>query len=214
MELVGKLTAKTLGWARPALQTATEHNTQPVKLGTIVGIVSGLKQNVNEETGDITSGLKGNFRGVSTKNVMKDTGNKDANGAPVFEDTGEPIRVTSGVCYLPGGIQEMLEGALAKAKEKDAKATISFGIDLYTVKDTNKAGYTFKAITRVETTESDPLDLLLEQATTAAAAALPAPDAVAPAAGETNENAQETADASGDNKDGGAASAEKASKAK
>jgi hypothetical protein len=179
MQLTGKLTPKALGWDRFAIGGAVKDTTQRVKLGTIVGIVSGLRQTVNNETGDIQTGLKGNFRGVSTLNLFeieKDAEGNDKmkDGKPVMLDTGKVISVTSGVCYLPGGIQDMIEGALAAAKEKDAKATVSFGIDLYAVKDTNKAGYTFNADTKVETAERDPLDLLLEQAS--GAVALPAPE--------------------------------------
>jgi hypothetical protein len=184
-ELVGKLTAKSIGWNRAALGAATEHNTQPIKIGTIVGIVNGLKQTVNDETGDVQTGLKGNFRGLSTKNEQVDTGKTDANKAPIFTDKLDadgkpvPIVVTSGVCYLPGGIQEMIEGAYAQAREKDAKATVQFAIDLYTVKDTNKAGYTFRATTLVEAKSADPLDMLMSQATGALALAAPEPEAEA-----------------------------------
>lgn len=178
-ELVGKLTAKTLGWDRTALGAATKDTSVAQKLATIVGIVSGLRQTVNNETGDIQTGLKGNFRGVSTLNLFvpaKDpkTGNdivKD--GKPVMTDTGKAIEVRSGVCYLPGGIQDMIEGELARVREHDPKATVSFGIDLFSLRDSNKAGYTFKAETLVEAQERDPLDMLMDQARKA----LPAPEA-------------------------------------
>lgn len=179
MDIVGKLTAKSLGWDRFAIGGATKDTTVPQRLATIVGIVSGLRQTVNNETGDIQTGLKGNFKGVSTLNVFvpeKDDKGNDVmkDGKPVMRDTGEKIEVRSGVCYLPGGIQEMIEGELARVREHDPKATVSFGIDLFALKDTNKAGYTFKAETRVETAERDPLDMLMNAAT--GAAALPAPE--------------------------------------
>lgn len=211
MEIVGKLTAKTLGWDRATLQQSTLHVTTPILMATVVGIVSGLKPNVDEDTGDVSYGLKGNYRGISTRAPMIDTGTKDANGAPVFaplmrdkigedgkpvmvaklddkdkpvkDDKGEPvmvaeqeaalIEVRSGVCYLPSGLQDMIEGAYAQAIENDPKATVSFGLDLYCLKDTNKAGYTFKAETKVEAQERDPLELLMSQAKTVKA--LPAP---------------------------------------
>lgn len=178
-QLVGKLTAKSLGWDRFAIGEATKDTTTAQKLGRVVGIVSGLRQTVNNETGDIQSGLKGNFRGVSAKNLTVVKKDKDGNdvmkdGKPVMVDTGKPIEVTSGVCYLPAGLQDMIEGSLAVAKENDPKATISFAIDLYAVKDSNKAGYTFKAETLIEAEQRDPLDMLLEQAKSAPA--LPAPE--------------------------------------
>lgn len=181
MEIVGKLTAKTLGWDRIAIGNATKDTTQRVKMGTIVGIVSGLRQTVNAETGDVQSGLKGNFRGTSTLTVKVMDKNADGTdkmieGKPVMLDTGKVMEVRSGVCYLPSGIQDTLEGALAQAREADPKATVSFGLDLYAVKDTNKAGYTFIGQTLVEASDRDPLDVLMAQAVEKRAA-LPAPDA-------------------------------------
>lgn len=178
-ELVGKLTAKTLGWDRFAIGGATKDTAVPQKLATIVGIVSGLRQTVNNETGDIQTGLKGNFRGVSTLNLFvpeKDKAGNDVmkDGKPVMKDTGAAIEVRSGVCYLPGGIQDMIEGELARVREHDPKATVSFGIDLFALRDANKAGYTFKAETLVEAAERDPLDMLMEQAR--GNLALPAPE--------------------------------------
>lgn len=180
IELVGKLTAKSLGWDRAALQAATKDTKERQFIGTVVGIVNNLRQTVNDETGDIQTGLKGNFRGVSSKNLLvpklDDKGNQVMDGTkPVMVDSGAVIMVNSGVCYLPGGIQEMIEGALAQAQERDPKATVPFALDLYCIADTNKAGYTFRAETKVEPETRDPLDALLEAAR--APAALPAPDA-------------------------------------
>lgn len=194
MELVGKLTPRSLGWDRNALGTACKAvnpDTGKVLIGRIVGIVAGLRQTVDKETGDVHTGLKGSFRGLSSKNkvvALKDAeGNPImANGVPQFEDTGEQIVVTSGVCYLPGGIQEMIEGALALAKEGDAKATVNFAIDLYGIPATNKAGYSFKADNIVSAQAADPLAMLLEQAeTNSPTSALPAPTPVEPVQPET-----------------------------
>lgn len=181
MQLVGKLTPKALGWDRNALGTETAKvpaDGGRVKIGRIVGIVAGLRQTVDNDTGNIHTGLKGNFRGISTK-----------------EADGKPITVTSGVCYLPGGIQDMIEGALATAKEADAKATVNFAIDLFGIPATNKAGYSFMAENIVAPQTADPLELLLQQAETNAAA-LPAPEGAAPQAPATEgEGEKETADA-------------------
>lgn len=148
MELVGKLTPRTLGWDRNRIGTEVAKvpmDGGKVLLGRIVGIVSGLKQTIDKETGDISSGLKGNFKGISSLD--------------------EKPPVNSGVCYLPGGIQEMLEGSLAQAKENDSKATVRFAIDLFAIPATNKAGYSFKADNIVEASETNPLDDLLNEAT-------------------------------------------------
>lgn len=168
--LSGKLTAKTLGWDRNRIGTEVAKvpaDGGRVQLGTFVGIVSGLKHNVNE-SGEVTSGLKGQFRGVSTLG--------DDSGKEVGE--GNPLRtVTAGVLYLPGGIQDMIEGSLAEAKATDANATVRFGLTLYAIPATNKAGYSFDADTKLEAQESDPLADLLAIATNVPApvAALEAP---------------------------------------
>lgn len=161
--LTGKLTAKSLGWDRARI--ATEVKKVPadggrVELGTFVGIVNGLRQTVNGDTGEIQNGLKGQFRGVSS--LGTDSGKEIGKNNP-------PLTVTAGVCYLPGGIQDMIEGTLAVAKEADANATVRFGVKLFAIPATNKAGYSFDADTLLETQEADPLDMLLEAASSAPA---------------------------------------------
>lgn len=159
--LSGKLTAKTLGWDRVKIGAAVQKvpaDGGRVLLGRFAGIVSGLKQTVNADTGEVQNGLKGQFRGLSALNEKGDT-----------VELGKGASVTAGVCYLPGGIQEMIEGTLAAAQEDDPRATVQFAIDLYAIPATNKAGYSFDADTRIEAEESDPLDNLLAQAAEAPA---------------------------------------------
>lgn len=162
----GKLTARTLGWDRTEIGSRTKNlpDNGRVNLGRVVGIVSGIHEQINDETGEVQTGLKGQFRGVSTLNVMKDTGKKDKDGAPIMADTGKPIEVTAGRCYLPSGLQDMIEGTYRSAVENDPKATVSFAIDLYAMKATNKAGYTFDGETLVEAEADDPLDGLMKLA--------------------------------------------------
>jgi hypothetical protein len=180
MKLTGKLTPKAMGWDRNEIGSAVKKvpaDGGRVLLGRIVGIVAGLRQTINNDTGEVQNGLKGNFRGFTSK---------------VGQD-GKPLDpITSGVCYLPGGIQEMIEGTLASAKEADAKATVNFAIDLYAIPATNKAGYSFDADNIVAAEQADPLDMLANQA--AQIAALPAPGEDTPAATEGSETkSKETA---------------------
>jgi hypothetical protein len=159
MRLSGKLTAKSLGWDRNRIGTEVAKvpaDGGRVLLGTIVGLVSGLRQTVNNDTGEIQNGLKGQFRGISS---LGDDSGKE------IGDKNPARTVTAGVCYLPGGIQEMIEGALAQAQDTtsggDVRATVKFGLKLYAIPATNKAGYSFDADNLIEATEDDPLDTLL-----------------------------------------------------
>lgn len=175
MQLVQKLTAKTLGWDRNSVGTTTTESTEPLGrtlLGRIVGIVSGLRQSINDDTGEINSGLKGNFRGISSKK----------------DKEGNTIEVTSGVCYLPAGIQSMIEGTLEAAKANDKSAVVNFAVDLYALRDSNKAGYTFDADNIVESNIADPLaDLLAKAGETKA---LPGPAPVAAIEDKAKETAK------------------------
>ncbi len=176
----GKLTAKALGWDRNAIGTAVKKVPQDggrVFLARIGGIVSGMHQTVNDDTGEVQTGLKGSFRGLSSV-----TEAKSADDA-----TQVPIIVTAGRCYLPGGLQEMVEAAYAQATATDAKATVNFALDLYAIPATNKAGYSYDGDTVTEATESDPLDMLMAGAAAnkpmpgLPALAAPEPEAEAPA---------------------------------
>lgn len=187
--LSGKLTPRALGWTRNMIGIRAEKMTDAARLplGRIVGIVSGIHESVDEESGEVRTGLKGQFRGVSTLKVQVEKKDKNGavvmkDGAPVMVDTDENITVTAGRCYLPSGLQDMIEGAYRAAVKDDPKATVSFGLDLFAMKASNKAGYTFDGDTLVEAEQDDPLSALLEQANETKA--LPAPVAV-----EENEGA-------------------------
>lgn len=169
--IAGKLTAKSLGWDRNAIGIAVKRvpaDGGRVFIGRIVGIVSGLHETVNEDSGEVQTGLKGNFRGVSSlpEYAQKiDNGGPvtDANG-PVMIPTGDNVTMTAGRCYLPGGIQEMIEGAYKGAASGDKNATVQFGVDLYAIPATNKAGYSYDADTVTEASTADPLDALMQSA--------------------------------------------------
>lgn len=169
--LSGKLTPKALGWDRIAIGAAVSSigDNDRVLLGRIAGIVSGIRLTANDDTGEVQTGLKGQFRGISSKLEQVPAKSKDGSekkdnkGNPVMEDGG-PITVNSGVCYLPGGIQALIEGAYNEASKDDNKASVNFAIDLYGVRANNKAGYSFVAENLVEPVEADPLDMLLKSA--------------------------------------------------
>jgi hypothetical protein len=168
----GKLTAKSLGWDRSTIGVAVKKvpaDGGRVFIGRIVGNVAGLHETMDDQTGEVQTGLKGNFKGVSSLNefVPKMDGESvvtDKAGVIVMVDTGKQITMTAGRCYLPSGIQDMIEGVYKEARQSDANATVSFGVDLYAIPSANKAGYSYDADTVTEAATSDPLDNLLAAA--------------------------------------------------
>jgi len=155
MRLEQKLTVATLGWKRRNIEEAVEKitDTDRVHLARIAGVAVGLKaaKDVNE---DIIYGLKGNFRGQSML-------------------TGE--MVSSGVCFLPAGIQGMLESELADARKEDPNATVRFAVDIFAIRAKNKAGYSFNADNILPSETADPVSELLTQAQSEIPLTLPSP---------------------------------------
>lgn len=158
--LSGKLTAKTLGWGREEIGPAVKRipQTERLFIGRFAGIVSGVKEIVNDDTGEVQTGLKGQFRGVSTMGDNGEVVGVDEAGNP----TGKTV--TAGVCYLPSGLQDIVEGAYRQAIENEPRATVKFVLDLYAMASGGQSGYTYDADTKVDAQEADPLDILLEQA--------------------------------------------------
>jgi hypothetical protein len=157
MKLEQKLTVATLGWKRRNIEEAVEKisDTDRVLLGRIAGVAVGTKasKDVNDE---LIYGLKGNFRG---QNVT----------------TGE--MVSSGVCYLPSGIQGMIEQDLADARQQDPNATVRFAVDIFAIRAKNKAGYSFNADNILPSETGDPVSGLLDQAQKLSPLAIAAPTA-------------------------------------
>lgn len=202
----GKLTGKSLGWDRASVETAIKKvpGNGRVFIGRIAGTVTGLHDTFDEEKGEVQTGLKGEFRGISSLNefvpVMDgDKPKRDDKDEIVMSDTGKPIVVTAGRCYLPSGLQDMLETAYKNAafrkeikdgKEvtvEDKSASITFTVDLYAKPENNKAGYTYDGDTVLEAAANDPLDTLLASA----AAVKPLPGRSASAAIEDKSVDQE-----------------------
>lgn len=156
MRLEQKITMKALGWSRGKIELEigkVPRDGGRVLLGRVAGIIVGTKatKDVND---DVIFGLKGNFRAISSI-------------------TGEEI--SSGIAYLPSGIQGMLETALAdtRSETKDPNATVQFVVDVYAIPANNKVGYSFNADTVSKEDAKDPVADLLNVASETAA--LPAP---------------------------------------
>ncbi len=140
-DLVGKLTLKTMG-CNGAVATVTKEKTP---LARIMGIARNIKA-ATGQNGDPVFGLTGQFEGTNIQD------------GKVFN---------SAVCYLPGGILELILDpleAILNGDDKQAKVNgVAFALDIFAVPDTNKSGYTFVAERLGEQLQADPLAALKAQ---------------------------------------------------
>lgn len=148
VNLLPKLSIKTLG-ANPKEATVAEGEpNKSVFMCRIMGIARGIKAAVGQD-GDPVFGLTGQFEGQNAKGAS----------------------YSSGVCYLPSGIQELIQDPLEAAiNAGDKTAAITFTMDLFAVTATNKAGYSFRAELLSDAEREDPFKALR-----AAAASKPLP---------------------------------------
>lgn len=171
--LTPKLSPRSMGWTKAVLATAVAAITDADKifLGRVAGIVTGFKETLDEKTGQIQLGLKGSFKAISNRP----------------DDNGVMPEIRSGVCYLPGGIQETVEAAFLEARGQGGNerkgATIQFAVDLYVKRANNAASYSYEAETLLKPAENDPLAGLFNEVNSAKALpgaanspALPSPE--------------------------------------
>lgn len=166
MEALGKLSIATMG-TRPKRAAADNIKTP---LCRVMGTARGLKSAI-DTNGDPTFGLTGSFLGINVAQAL--LAGKENNPT----DYGQ---YTSGVLYLPGGIQELiqspLEALLSDAdKAKADAAAIEFALDLFAVPSTNKAGYSFTATLLGEAAQSDPFAAIKARVGEVKLPALPSP---------------------------------------
>lgn len=148
-KIVTKMSVKTLG-ANPA---RAKTDNKSVDLVRIYGIASGLAFKADPKTGDIQTAVTGSFEGVNL-------------------ETGEVY--SSGVLWLPGGIQELLVNAVDTGEtdknDKPVYNSVKFGFTISSVPATNPIGYSYTAEQLIDAAKNDPLaDLRSEMP------ALPAP---------------------------------------
>jgi hypothetical protein len=151
VSLVAKLSPNSINPnAATMVKTMTGANAK-YPLCTIIGIASGLKHGEDKnKPGQFWTALTGDFLGVNL-------------------ETGEKFR--SGKCFLPAGIQDVVEAPLSAAelhKDADGKpdpqsVSMKFGFRIYSVKATNPAGYTYAAEILLKPSENDPLTEMLAQ---------------------------------------------------
>lgn len=173
-EFVAKLSVKTMGCNAKLATVGEGEAAKRIPMIRIMGIAGGIKVAEGQD-GDPVFGLTGQFEGVNIAN-------------------GKVYR--SGVCYLPAGIQELIqdpleqeiddaaggkstgEGGVEIVRAKRAVQPIRFAFDIFAVTATNKAGYSFAA-TEVGSnpTRVDPFAEMRQVAQTVELPKLPAPAA-------------------------------------
>lgn len=142
---VSKLSIKALG-CDPRLPSGANSKV----LCRISGFAQGLKSGEDKNTGNIWTALQGDFEGVNCE-----AGN---------DDFGKTLR--SGKLFLPAGIQDVIEGAVREIENRAGGAespNVVFGLEIRSVKATNRIGYSYEARNLMPARQSDPLAQLRKQ---------------------------------------------------
>lgn len=137
-DILTKMTIKTLG-GNPKLASKTDDEApKKIFLCRVLGTATGIK--VADRDGEAVFGLTGQFEGHTAK--------------------GEVF--SSGVLYLPSGIQDLIQSPLENALNEDKSASVQFALDIYAISASNKAGYSFSAET-LTAPETDPFAALRDK---------------------------------------------------
>jgi hypothetical protein len=67
-------------------------------------------------------------------------------------------RYQSARCYLPGGIQQVIEDLVKALPEGDKLASVDFAFRIFAVEAANPVGYTYEALPLITLTSNDGLD--------------------------------------------------------
>lgn len=124
--LLKKMSVKEVGCDAKVARDSM-YKGEPVPLCVIYGRATGIKTGENRTTGDPFSKLIGNFEAVCMQKDPNDSNKYPTN--QVFQ---------SGALFLPGGLQDMVEGALGD------NAAVDFAFEILSVVDpTTTIGYKY-----------------------------------------------------------------------
>lgn len=157
--LVSKLSIKALG-----CEARLPAGVNSQVLCRIYGSARSLKHGEDKNSGNVWTALQGEFEGVNAQQ-----GNADF---------GKTLR--SGKLFLPAGIQDVVESAVREI-ENSAGGTESpnvvFGLEIRSVKSSNRIGYSYEARNLMPPKQQDPLAAMREaiEKTAGKLKALPAP---------------------------------------
>lgn len=169
MKVLGKLTIASMN-TRPK-RAHKDVNNIKTPLCRIMGTATGLKAALDTK-GETVFGLTGQFLGINVDQAAAHA--KDPKENP---DDGE---YTSGVCYLPGGIQELIQTPLEALLNSEDKVTannasLEFAMDLFAVPATNAAGYSFEGALLGQMGQADPFAAIKAKVGDTKLPALPSP---------------------------------------
>lgn len=131
-----KLVVKDLGDPRKVL-AKNEDDFTPLVLGVMLGHATKVftKPGIN---GELVDGVKGTFEGVRAD---------------------ETATISSGVCWLPGGIAEMVTEKL----REDNAGPVEFAFEISVRRAKNPVGYEYIVKSLINVSASDPLSFLRSQ---------------------------------------------------
>jgi hypothetical protein len=137
-----KLSVKTLG-CKAGLLLGLPAEIQKLTLCRLFGEANAVKVQINKEDPDNNwTYFVGSFEGINMQ-------------------TGETLR--SGKMFLPKGIQEALETAVAEATKNDPTNVVAFAFEIRAVRSTNKAGYTYEGAAIQSPERNDRLRVMREK---------------------------------------------------
>lgn len=139
-KLIAKMSVKALGCNPRAAAAKAKDDTSPVVLCAIFGIADGVKSG-EDNKGSVWTCLTGRFEGTNLQGEAPET----------FQ---------SGKLFLPGGIQEVIEGAV---KEMGDSGSVQFALELRAVRADNPIGYSYQAVPLVAPKQNDALGALRER---------------------------------------------------
>lgn len=116
----------------------------------IFGTAQGLKHGEDKNSGNVWTALQGSFEGVNAQDGT--------------EEFGKILR--SGKLFLPAGIQDVIEGAVREIENTKTGAetpNVVFGLEIRSVKASNRIGYSYEARSLMPVTQQDALAQLREQ---------------------------------------------------
>jgi len=191
--IIGKLRQKDLGNPRAAA-ALDEGDPTICWLGTMLGVASNVKRFVDagDET-KVSYALTGTFEGQPANRRGYSESNPDGKEIPVTDKNWRPV-LKSGICWLPGGIHELIVEAVTNGDPmgKGPRNVVPFRVKIGTRRAQNAAGYEY--VNEIEseiTSGADPLAALRQIAGPAEPVAQDPIDAEVEAA--TQEAATETA---------------------